>query len=434
MHEFALPSLGADMDDATLVQWYVTVGQSVKRGDLICLIESEKGAIDVETWVDGKVARLIGAPGQKVNVGETIAAFALPGEDWPSVLAAAAALAAGSTSKHAASTSASTSASSSAAAKVSGPQPAQAVSVSPPVGNASGPSTRPKVSPAARRLATELGIDLSQVRSSSADGVISMSDVQAARDQAALERAAPDQAATASPADQIKAPSSTPKTDRLSGMRAVIAAAMTRSKREIPHYYVGTEINVEQALAWLQVFNASRPVTERILFIALQLKAIALALREVPQLNGSMIDGGFRQADSINIGVVTSLRGGGVLVPALHQVDQMNLIELMAQLRGLLARARSGQLRSSDLADGTISLTNMGELGVDSVFGVVYPPQVAIIGLGRITQKPIVHNAAVVIARTMQATLSADHRVSDGLVGARFLNTVNRLLEQPEQL
>ena len=219
--------------------------------DLIGLIESEKGAIDVETWVDGTVARLIGETGQKVNVGQTIAAFALPGEDWQSVLAAAAALAAGSASKHEASASAS---SSSAAAKVSGPQ------------------------------------------------------------------AARDQVATASPGDQTKAATPTPKTDRLSGMRSVIAAAMTRSKREIPHYYVGTEISVGQALAWLQVFNASRPVTERILFIALQLKAIALALREVPQLNGSMIDGNFRQADSINIGVVTSLRGGGVLVPALHQL------------------------------------------------------------------------------------------------------------------
>lgn len=427
MHEFALPSLGADMDDATLVEWYVKSGQSVKRGDLICVVESEKGAIDVETWVDGTVARLIAAPGQLVTVGQTLAVLALPGEDLAAVTAASEAIAAVAAAT-AAPLAARPMPAHSALHQPTAHQPIPSRSSAASKGTPDSSPGRLKVSPAARRLAAQLGVDLARVQTSAADGVVSLADVQAAHERPAASTLAESAATRAAPAlGQQPA-------DRMTRMRSVIAAAMTRSKREIPHYYVGTEMVVEPALNWLQTFNAARPITERVLFIALQLKAIARALREVPELNGFLIDGGFRRAESIHIGVVTSLRGGGLVVPALHDVDRLDLLELMAQLRAMLTRARAGQLRSSDLADGTISVSNMGDLGVDSVYGVIYPPQVAIVGLGTITPKPIARDGAVVIARTMQATLSADHRVTDGLVGARFLNTFKHQLEHPEQL
>jgi pyruvate dehydrogenase E2 component (dihydrolipoamide acetyltransferase) len=215
-------------------------------------------------------------------------------------------------------------------------------------------------------------------------------------------------------------------------MRAAIAAAMSRSKREIPHYYLGSEIDVEAAHRWLERYNAARPLAGRVLFAALALRAVALAVHEVPDLNGQFADGRFRRSKAIHVGVVTSLRGGGVVVPALHDADRLALPELMASLRDVLARARSGRLRSSDLADSTITVTNLGDLGVETVYGVIYPPQVALVGLGRVLARPVVRDGAIVAARTMTATLSGDHRVTDGLAGARFLSALRERLAHPE--
>ncbi len=211
-------------------------------------------------------------------------------------------------------------------------------------------------------------------------------------------------------------------------MRAAIAAAMARSKREIPHYYLGCDALVEPSLGALEAFNAGRPLAERVLFAALALRAIALALREAPELNGRFVDGRFEPSANVHLGVVTALRGGGLLVPTVHDADRLALPELMAALRDALARARSGQLRSSDLADSTATVTNLGELGTDMVYGVIYPPQVALIGLGRVAARPVVRDGQVVAARTVHLSLAADHRASDGLIGARFLAAVPQRL------
>jgi len=254
-----------------------------------------------------------------------------------------------------------------------------------------------------------LGIDLAAVKPSGAHGAISMADVEIA-------------------AAATKAP------DRQAGMRDAIAAAMSRSKREIPHYYLASEINVERAMAWLEKHNAAVPIGERVLFAALQLKAVACALRETPELNGFYQGGAFRPGTGMHLGVAVSLRGGGLVAPALHDVDKQSLADLMTGLKDLLRRARSGQVRSSEMADPTITVTNLGDLGVDTVFGVIYPPQVALVGIGRSTVKPWVTDGAIVPARIVQATLSADHRVSDGMRGARFLVELDRLFQQPESL
>ncbi|MFI4889158.1 MAG: dihydrolipoamide acetyltransferase family protein [Steroidobacterales bacterium] len=380
MYEFKMPSLGADMEDGTFVEWHVQPGQSVAHGQVICVVETQKGAVDVELWQGGTVAKLIASPGEKIPVGHVMALVATEGEDWQAIAAAP-------------------------------PAPLQAAA---PPAPAPG---RLRISPAARRRAAELGVDLAALKPSGVHDVISIADVEAV---AKAEPSVP----AAEPAPR----------DPQAAMRDAIAAAMSRSKREIPHYYLATTINVERAAAWLEQRNAAMPISERILFAALELKAVAFALRKTPELNGFYRGGAFRPGAGVHLGVAISLRGGGLVAPALHDVDKLGLADLMAQLKDLLQRARSGQLRSSEIADPTITVTNLGDLGVETVFGVIYPPQVALVGIGRMTVKPWVTEGVIAPARVLHVTLSADHRVSDGMRGARFLAELDRVLQQPEEL
>jgi pyruvate dehydrogenase E2 component (dihydrolipoamide acetyltransferase) len=217
-------------------------------------------------------------------------------------------------------------------------------------------------------------------------------------------------------------------------MRAAIAAAMARSKREIPHYYLSTTVDMSVALAWLRARNDTRPVTERVLPAVLLIKAVALALRDVPELNGYWIDGGFRGGAGIHVGCAISLRGGGLVAPALHDADKTDLATLMQKLQDLTGRARAGSLKSSELADPTITVTNLGDQGVDAAFGIIYPPQVAIVGFGKISERPWIDAGAIAARPLVTATLSADHRASDGHRGAVFLAAVDRLLQTPAKL
>jgi pyruvate dehydrogenase E2 component (dihydrolipoamide acetyltransferase) len=217
-------------------------------------------------------------------------------------------------------------------------------------------------------------------------------------------------------------------------MRRVIAAAMARSKREIPHYYLSTTIDMRKSLDWLAAENAKRPVTKRLLSSVLLIRAVALALRSTPELNGFWIEDGFRASEGIHVGVAISLRQGGLINPAIHDVDNKTLDELMESMLDLVNRARTGHLRSSELSDGTITVTNLGEQGVETVFGVIYPPQVALVGFGKITERPFASGGLVGARPMIDATLSADHRVSDGHRGGRFLLAVDRLLQEPEKL
>jgi pyruvate dehydrogenase E2 component (dihydrolipoamide acetyltransferase) len=217
-------------------------------------------------------------------------------------------------------------------------------------------------------------------------------------------------------------------------MRKAIAAAMARSKREIPHYYLSEPIALRAALDWLRAFNAARPLPERVLPAALLLKAVALALRSVPELNGHFVDGSFNPAPQAHVGVAISLRAGGLVAPALHDVASKPLRQLMLELADLVQRARAGSLRSSEMSDPTITVTNLGEQAVESVHGIIYPPQVALVGFGRITDRPWVADGALTTMPAVTATLAADHRVSDGHRGAVFLARLREQLQQPQQL
>ena len=384
--EFLMPTLGADMEAGTLVAWNVKPGDTVKRGQVVAVVETQKGAIDVEIWQDSVVEKLVAAPGQKVPVGAVLATLSAQGA--PAVPPPAV------TEK---------------AIVAAVPQPAaQAAPQTATPG-------RVRITPAARRLAEALGVDTAGITPSNTDGVISRADVERAA------HAAPTGAAPNAADWQIQ-------------MRKAIAAAMARSKREIPHYYVGGEIDMSRALAWLERENAQRPVTERMLYAVLLVKAVALALKEVPELNGFWIDGAFQPAPGIHIGMAVAMRGGGLVAPAIHDADRKSLRQLMSDLRDLTTRVRGGRLKSSEMADPTITLTSLGDLGVETVYGVIYPPQVALVGFGKISERAWAENDVLSCRRVVTASLAADHRASDGQRGALLLAAIRRLLQAPEAL
>lgn len=392
MGEFRMPSLGADMESGILVDWRIKPGDTVKRGDVVALVETEKGVIEVEIFEGGVVESLVVQPGQRVPVGATLATIRTdgrPAEARPPVAAAA------------------------TEQKTEAP-PASAPAPPPPR------SLRPRVSPLARKRAEELGVDITTVPGTGEEGSITAQDIERAAEQA-------------KPPAMPAAPVTTKGLD-LNAMRRVIAAAMARSKREIPHYYLSSTIDMRRALDWLAAENAKRPVTKRLLYSALLIRAVALAIREVPEVNGFWIDGTFKPGDGIHVGVAISLRQGGLVNPAIHDVDKKRLDELMENMLDLVNRARTGHLRSSELSAGTITVTNLGEQGVESVFGVIYPPQVALVGFGKVTERPVAADGLLGVRPTINVTLAADHRVSDGHRGGRFLIAVNRLLQEPEKL
>lgn len=217
-------------------------------------------------------------------------------------------------------------------------------------------------------------------------------------------------------------------------MRLAIARLMSRSKREIPHYYVSNTVDMGAALAWLRERNRSADMSARIVPAALLLKATALAAREVPELNGYWTEERFVPAPAVHLGVAVSMRGGGLITPAIHDAADLPAAELMGRLRDLVNRARAGRVRGSELTDATITVTNLGDQGVESVTGVIYPPQVALVGFGKITERPWAVRGLLGVRPVIATTLAADHRATDGYTGARFLTVLAELLQQPEEL
>lgn len=280
------------------------------------------------------------------------------------------------------------------------------------------------MSPYARRLAAELGVDLEAVRP--ADGeVVRAEDVRA---HAGGPTAAP--APTAPPTAPAAAPPATTPQD---AMRAAIAATMTRSKREVPHYYLTNTVDLSTALAWMHDRNRDLPVQERLVPAALVLHAVARAAAATPALNGFFVDGAFRPGDGVHVGVAISLRGGGLVAPAILDADALTVEETMARLKDLVLRTRAGRLRSRELSDPTITVTNLGDQGVESVYGVIHAPQVALVGVGKVVERPWAADGMVGARPVTTMTLSADHRVTDGFTGARFLALVDDHLQHPEE-
>jgi pyruvate dehydrogenase E2 component (dihydrolipoamide acetyltransferase) len=422
-----MPSLGADMEAGTLIQWLVKPGDRVKRGDIIAVVDTEKAAIEIEVFETGTVQTILVREGEKVPVG-TVLAIIVTDSDVMSPTPPPEVERAGVVPPpHVA-----------PAPLQPPPPPPPALSVPPRAPQ--GPSGRLRVSPLAMRTAVELGVDLATVTGTGPEGAITKADVE----RVATAKAAPVVAPTVAPAPAPPPPEEarvvppakpavTPA-DRHTAMRKAIAAAMARSKREIPHYYLGTHIDMSRALAWLQAENLKRPVTERLLYAVLLLKAVALAVREFPEMNGFWLEGTFKPSEAVHVGVAISLRQGGLIAPAIHDLDKKSLDEIMVNLRHLVKRVRAGVLRSSEIADATITVTSLGEQGVETVFGIIYPPQVALVGFGKVTERPWAANGMVGAKPVIMATLAADHRASDGHRGGLFLAAIDRLLQEPEKL
>jgi pyruvate dehydrogenase E2 component (dihydrolipoamide acetyltransferase) len=388
MGEFRMPSLGADMEAGILVEWRVKSGDRVSRGDIIAEVETDKGLIEIEVFEDGVVDQILIEPGRKLPVGTVLATIRGEGAPFAEL----------------------------PLALPSTKEPTRAVEMPRAEIPVAPHPTHVRASPLARKLAAELGIDLSILHGTGPGGTIDREDVERA---AAEKKAAP--AVGRAPELAVR-------------MRRAIAAAMARSNREIPHYYLETRIDMSRPLRWLEAENQKRPIKERILPAVLLVKGVARALGDVPELNGYWKNDQLQRIEAVHAGFAISIRGGGLIVPAIHDVHAKTLGEIMAALHDLIPRARSGRLRSSEMVDGTMTITNLGELGVEGVFGVIYPPQVALVGFGRISEQPWAENGMLGVRPVLRATLAADHRATDGNQGAQFLDSLTHHLQEPAKL
>lgn len=477
-----MPSLGADMERGKVVEWLVEPGDYVHRGDLIAEVDTEKTVMEVESFEEGIVAEFLVELGETVPVGTPIARITGTPADGARVAPAVAPAAAAAhpeqtrgpesvrtpqpvrerppahepepvgratppirhlahqlgvdvehlhgTGRHGAITRADVEA---AAESSAAPVPPAAPT---PTGG------RVRSSPRARRLAAELGVNLADVGGTGSGGAVTEADLRRAAEAVAPASAPPSvPAPRAAPAAASRAPTTDRRTtttaeaaERVASLRRAVGTLMARSKREVPHYYLSTTIDLGAAMDWMQRVNADRPIATRLVPAALLLAAAAKAAKEVPDVNGFFVDGAFQPSPAVHLGVAVALRGGGLVAPAIHDADALALDELMERLRDLVARARAGRLQRAEMADPTITVTNLGDLGVETVFGVIYPPQVALVGFGRVVEQPRAVNGLIGVRPTVTATLSADHRASDGLRGGRFLTRVDELLQKPEEL
>ncbi|HTK17338.1 MAG TPA: dihydrolipoamide acetyltransferase family protein [Acidimicrobiia bacterium] len=381
---FRMPALGADMESGTVLEWLVHPGDTVHRGDLVAVVHTDKADIEVEIFEDGEIGELLVPVGQEVEVGTPLATL-VGARSSPAPSAASPPIPEAPTPAP------------------SRPEPAQ------PASPARG--ERVVASPYARRRALELGVDLASVAPSTPGQPITTADIE-----------------------KTAAPSPRASVDQAAAMRRSIGNLMARSKREIPHYYLEHDIELGHPLVWLRQHNENVPIDQRVLPAALLCKAVALAAEQMPALNGFWRGDTFEPGAGVHLGVAIALRGGGLVAPAIRDANELTLAELMTRLRDLSGRARGGRLRGSEMTDATITVTNLGDQGVRAVFGVIYAPQVALVGFGKIADRVWAAEDSVGVRPVVSATLSADHRATDGHLGARFLALVERLLHQPEKL
>lgn len=405
-----MPSLGADMEAGTLVEWLVKPGDRVKRGDIVAVVETQKGAIEIEIFDTGQIEQILVDLNSKVPVGtplarirtdlETAAGAAIPKPVTPPPAVAIA-----------------------AAPRTSPPAPAPAAPAPIAAPLPQGPivpaaGRRVPVSPAARRLAELRHVDPSAVTGSGPGGAVVRADVERSLG-----------VTTPVPAERKR----TIGLD-LDAMRTAIAAAMARSKREIPHYYLQHQVDVTPCEQWIARANEARPPDSRLLMGALALRAVALAARNFTAFNGFYRDGSYEPAAAVHVGVAVAIRGGGLAAPALHDADRISLDEVMARMRDLVQRTRAGRIRSSEISDPTITVSSLGERGVEALYGIIYPPQVSLVGFGKIVARPWLVDGAIGPRSVLTITLAADHRVSDGHAGALFLADIGKRLQEPENL
>ena len=401
MGEFIMPSLGSDMEAGTLVEWEKNPGDKVSRGDVVAVVETQKGAIEIEAFENGILTRQLIEIGTEVPVGTPMAVID---------------------------------------SATSSTTPDDTVTVVECIDG-----ERKRITPAARACARKVGLDANTLTGSGPSGAVVLDDVLSAT-------SVPHEAVDLNPQKQdeeqrlvieeslskvIIAPDKVQPepVQAMAAMRSAISAAMSRSKKEIPHYYLAHTINISATMAWLEDINSKRDLSQRLLLGVLLLKAIAKACNKYGEFNGHWQDGDFHPSDTVHVGMAINLRGGGLVAPAIHDTHELDIDQLMERMRDLVERVRAGRFRATELSDPTITVSSLGDRGVNSLLGVVYPPQVALVGFGTPSLRALVGDDGDIHAGTViDVTLAADHRVSDGHRGALFLRFIQKQLEHPEEL
>lgn len=441
MGMFLMPSLGADMDEGTLLEWMVQPGDEVHKGDVVAVIDTAKSAIDIEVFESGVIAELLIEPGTLVPVGTPLARIDAEGAAVPEPPVEP-------------------------AAKPAPESPAPNVRLTPPI----------------RHLMHQFGLEPGAVHGSGSDGHITRQDVMAAAGEAAAQQPAVSAAKppVAPPPKPVPPPSTasrhrvTPRArrlaqqrgfdlaplvggvtvvtgadvlaenppakpaakspaDRTAAMRKATAALMGRAAREIPHYYVVSTIDLTDTLAWLREFNAGRKPRDRVLPAVLFLRATVVAAQEVPELNGVWRDE-FIASPGVDLGVAVATRTGGLVTPRIVDSQELDLGGLMTHLADLVKRAKAGRLRGGEMQPGSITVSSLADKGPDLLYGVIYPPQVALVGIGGVAERPFVIDGELAVRSTVTVTVAADHRATDGRTGARFLAAFGKALTHPEEL
>lgn len=355
-YNLPMPSLGADMDEGKLMEWKIKIGDTIKKNQIIAAVETTKSVVDVESFRDGVVTDILAHVGDVIHVGKPIAILDVKGDE---ILDKA----------------------------------------------------RFKISPAAKKMAEENHIDLSQIKGTGNEGEISLKDVE----------------------EKLRLKTETAYFGI--NLRQAIATLMLRSKKEIPHYYLKKRMHLDSLMSWIDEKNKKLSPTERLLLPALLMRAVILAIKKFPEMNGYYKNDKFEAVNNVNLGVAFSVKGGGVIVPAVLDAEKLSAAEFNSAFQNLAIRTKEGGLKSRELSEGSFTVTNVGDLGSDEVYGIIFPPQVAIIGIGRIRKEAIIdHQDQLRAGFVVDITLSADHRVSDGLLGSRFLNEIEIKLSDPLSL
>ena len=421
--DITMPRLSDTMEEGTLVKWHVNVGDRVAAGDLLADVETDKATMEVQTYDDGVVTRLAAEVGQTLPVGELIATL----EDDADTTESAAPSGAPAVE----------------APTITGNEPTQ-TPTAPPAPAARGDGSRLRVSPVARRLAAELGVDLERVEGSGPDGRIVKRDVLAAAPGAPVSAPAPDAAppAAAPPVPATPAPPAgstlARRSIQLSAMRKTIARRLVESTSTIPHFTVTVEIDVEDLMEIRRGLNGElRASGDKLSVNDFVVRAAGLALAEHGRINAQWAGDTIEQFDVVHVGVAVALpeeKGGGLVVPTLRDVPDKSLLQLSRETRATVEKARTVGLTVEEMSDATFTVSNLGMYQVEHFEAIINPPQAAILAVGGAIAKPVVHQDRIVARRRMTCTVSCDHRVVDGASAAEFLGTLQRRLENPATL
>ncbi len=408
-----MPALSPTMTEGTLAKWLVSEGDDVNSGDVIAEIETDKATMEIEAVEEGKVGKiLVGEGTEGVKVNELIALLLEDGEDAGALegIAAAAAVTPAPEPE--------------APAAPAAPVP---VATAPtPAAPAAAPGNRIFASPLARRMAQQAGLELSNVTGSGPNGRIVKRDIEAAL---ASGPPAPAAAPAAAPAPMPAGVEPAFDFEPASTMRKVIAQRLTESKQTVPHFYLTVDCEIDTLLALRKDLN-SRSDDYKISVNDLIIKASGVALRRVPAANASWSGDGIKRYHTADISVAVAIEGG-LITPVVRDAGGKGLEAISSEMRDLAERARAGKLMPEEYQGGTFSISNLGMFGIKQFDAVINPPQGAILAVGAGEPRPVVRNGALAVATVMSVTLSVDHRVVDGSVGAEFLAAFKTLIEDP---